>query len=192
MGESLHGLVLAAGASTRMGCPKALALLDGETFVAAVVRRLRAAGCATVTVVLGAEAARVAPAVPPEARWVVAPDWAAGMRASLRAGVAACPPGDLLLTHVDRPRVAATTLALLVAAPAGRPVIPTFEGRGGHPVRVPSALRSRLLEADDAPLKTLLGDALRLPVDDPDVRLNINTPEALRALGGWLPGGGPT
>ncbi|MCB9549651.1 MAG: NTP transferase domain-containing protein [Myxococcales bacterium] len=175
-----------------MGAPKALAVLDGETFVAGLVRRLLAGGCATVTVVVGADAERVRAAVPAPGRVVVAADWARGMRASLRAGVAACPPGDLLLTHVDRPRVAPATLARLRAAAPGRAVIPTFEGRGGHPVRLPAGLRPRLLQDDDAPLRTLLGDALRLPVDDADVRLNLNTPEALAALGGWLPGGGPT
>ncbi|MCA9526557.1 MAG: NTP transferase domain-containing protein, partial [Myxococcales bacterium] len=72
-----------------MGAPKALAVLDGETFVAGLVRRLLAGGCATVTVVVGADAERVRAAVPAPGRVVVAADWARGMRASLRAGVAA-------------------------------------------------------------------------------------------------------
>lgn len=183
--DALHGVILAAGASSRMGRPKALLRYDGEPFVHRLVRLFDGAGCATIVVVGGADDALIRPAVPPRATYVYAPDWADGMRASLRAALRAVPPGDVLLTHVDRPCVAPSTLALLAAAEGG--LIPTFEGRGGHPIRLPAALRPRVMQADDAPLKTLLGAVRRAPVADAGVRLNVNTPADYARLSGGPP-----
>ncbi|MCA9537378.1 MAG: NTP transferase domain-containing protein [Myxococcales bacterium] len=184
--ERVGGLILAGGASTRMGRPKALLCIEGETFMARLVRLFAAAGCDPIAVVVGADAAVLAPAVPAPAFAVHAIDWAAGMRASLRAGLAALPPGPVLLTHVDRPIIDPTTLATLVAATTNRPVIPTHRGEPGHPVRLPAGLRARLLEADDTPLRELLAaaPALTLPVDDPGVLLNLNTPADFAAVTG--------
>ena len=176
----IHALILAGGASTRMGRPKALLVLDGETFVARLVRQLHAAGCAQITVVGGAHDAQIRPAVPDRAVYVHAPDWAEGMRASLRVGLGATLAGDVLLTHVDRPLMTTETLTMLTDAPGG--LIPTYEGRGGHPIRLPAALRPRIMQPDDAPLKSLLAEVPRRPVDDPWVRLNVNTPAAYAAL----------
>lgn len=176
----IHAVILAGGASTRMGRPKALLVLDGETFVARLVRRFHAAGCAQITVVGGADHARIRPAVPDRAVYVHAPGWADGMRASLRVGLGATLAGDVLLTHVDRPYISSQTLTVLTDAPGG--LIPTYAGRGGHPIRLPAALRPRIMQPDDAPLKTLLGEVPRQPVDDPGVRLNVNTPADYAAL----------
>lgn len=176
----IPAIILAGGASTRMGRPKALLTDAGETFMARLVRIFGAAGCDPVVLVSGADADAIAEGAPPEAHHVVAADWADGMRASLRAGLRATPPGDVLLTHVDRPRFALETLELLLRAEGG--LIPTFGGRGGHPIRLPGALRERLLAPDDTPLKALLGDVRRVPVADPDVRRNINTPAEYAAL----------
>ncbi|MCB9529590.1 MAG: NTP transferase domain-containing protein [Myxococcales bacterium] len=165
-----------------MGRPKALCTLRGETFVARLVRALAAAGCGEVIVVLGAHAEAVRAAVPGCARVVHNGEWRRGMRASLRAAVAAARPGPLVLTHVDRPLVAPATLTALVAACGV--TIPTHRGEPGHPVRLPAALRPRLLAADDTPLSALLARARprHLPVDDPGVCLNVNTPADLTRL----------
>lgn len=172
------GLILAGGASSRMGRPKALLELEGETFVARLVRLLAAAGCDPVAVVVGADAAIIAPAIPRGARTVCADDWARGMRASLAAGLRALPAVDVLLTHVDRPRVAPATLWALLALTGDRPLIARHAGVAGHPVRLPASLRDRLLQSDDAPLSAILSAAFprHLDVCDPGVTLNVNTP----------------
>lgn len=177
--EPLHGLVLAGGASSRMGRPKALLTLGGETFAARLTRLLRGAGCAEVVLVAGAHVAAISAGAPFGARVVATAAWRRGMRASLRAGLCALPPGDVLLTHVDRPLVAPATLALLAREPAPAPVVPVYAGLPGHPVRLPAAFRARLLAPDDTPLRDLLaGTATRLvAVCDPGVAANINTPE---------------
>ncbi len=177
----VHGLILAAGASTRMGQPKALLRWGGVPLVAGLALRLLDAGLASVTVVVGAHPA-VAEAVPAPAQVAFAARWAEGMRASLRAGLTACAPGDVLLTHVDRPVVAPETLAALLAAPGEGAVVPTYLGAPGHPVRLPAALRPRLMAPDDAPLRTLLTAPHHLAVPDPGVVLNLNAPADWQAF----------
>lgn len=84
------GLVLAAGAGTRFGGPKALArTADGTPWVARAVRMLRDAGCADVIVALGASAPEASLLVPDDARIIVVGEWAEGLGATLRAGLGA-------------------------------------------------------------------------------------------------------
>jgi nicotine blue oxidoreductase len=183
------GLILAGGAGSRMGgVPKAHLTLGGETFLARLVRLFAAAGCGPIAVVEGAHRLDV----PPPAFAVAAPDWSRGMRASLRAGLAALPPGPVLLTHADRPLVEPATLTALLVAPAGRPAIPVHAGRRGHPVRLPAALRDRLLEEDDTPLRDVLTayDVFYLIVDDPGVLLDVDTPSEYQALHARFEGAG--
>ena len=94
------GIVLAAGASQRMGFPKALLRgADGVPLAARQARLLRAGGCEPVVVVVGAEAARVRAALPEDVTVVENARWAegratslqAGLRAGLRAGPASGP-----------------------------------------------------------------------------------------------------
>lgn len=85
--------MLAAGAGSRFGGPKALArTADGEPWVARAVHVLLDGGCDRVVVVLGAGADAARGLVPDDARVsvVVADDWASGVSASLRAGLVAC------------------------------------------------------------------------------------------------------
>jgi CTP:molybdopterin cytidylyltransferase MocA len=174
-----------------MGRPKALLPASAEpgapTFVDALVAAFAAAGCAPIVVVLGAYAFEP----PSGAVGVAAADWALGMRASLRAGLRALDAralaGGVLMTHVDRPRVAPETLARLLAGGADTSRVPYHGGEPGHPVFLGAALCAALAGAPDAdlsPLSECLCDAGRVEVDDPDVLLNVNTPEALAALHG--------
>ena len=136
---SVHGLLLAAGAGSRMGRPKAL-VVDGagEPWLARSVDVLHEGGCEEVTVVLGAaveDAVRLLDGRGADV--VVAHDWAAGMSASLRAGLAALAPADAALVHlVDLPDVTAAVVARVLAAGAGPGSLAraSYDGRPGHPV----------------------------------------------------------
>lgn len=182
--RAVHGLILAAGASSRMGRPKALLPLHGHTFLAELAGRLRAGGCARVRVTGGAHARQIAAACPFAVDFVEVEDWPRGMRASLRAGLRGLPLGPVILTHVDRPLVAPSTVRQLVTATDRSPLVPTWHGRPGHPVRLPSWLRERLLWGDDVPLRAILeqSGARRIPVGDPTVVANVNTPADLARL----------
>ncbi|NBC31951.1 MAG: NTP transferase domain-containing protein [Alphaproteobacteria bacterium] len=139
---TLAALVLAAGRSRRMGEPnKLLADLGGKPLVAWAVDAALACRADPVIVVTGHQAAAIAAAL--EARPIrlaEAPDFAAGLSASLRAGLEAVPPeaeGAIILLG-DMPRITAGLIERLIAAfdpAAGRTIVaPTFRGRRGHPV----------------------------------------------------------
>ncbi|MBD8060006.1 nucleotidyltransferase family protein [Cellulomonas sp. JH27-2] len=133
----MSGLVLAAGAGARRGEPKALAH-DGA-WLRQAVELLLVGGCARVVVVLGASADEARELVPPDERvdTVVAADWADGLGASLRTGLAHASGDAVVVTLVDLP---GTPVAVVgrVAAGAGRDTLrqAVFDGRPGHPVVV--------------------------------------------------------
>lgn len=136
----IQGVLLAAGAGRRMGRPKAL-LLDeaGEPWLLHAVEALRGGGCEEVVVVLGAaadEAIRLLDGAGVDV--VVAPDWAEGMGASLRAGLRALDPrADVaVVSLVDLPDVGADVVARVVAHGAGPGSLAraTYAGVSGHPV----------------------------------------------------------
>lgn len=186
-------VVLAAGASTRMGRPKQLLRHHGRSFVGCVVDLARAAGCAPIIVVtgaidLGGEA--LAPAV-----LVPNPDWPMGQLCSLQRGLAAAlerradAPALLVLT-VDRPHLRPGTVSALVEAwrrdPAGL-WQPEHGGRRGHPVIYPAALLPALAAlpptASPRPLVAAHAALRRtLAVDDPAVLDNLDHPEDLARL----------
>lgn len=142
------GLVLAAGAGTRLGTPKALLRMGGRTLAERAVEVLRGGGCEPVVVVAGAQ-----PLVLDGAQVVVNPQWETGMGSSLRAGLAALsspsspsalsspssPSGvdatAVVVTLVDMPGVTAEAVRR-VAAKASREalVMAGYGGRRGHPV----------------------------------------------------------
>jgi CTP:molybdopterin cytidylyltransferase MocA len=135
----IAGLLLAAGAGRRYGMPKAL--VDGGAWLRRAVTTLSDGGCDPVLVVVGAQADEVIPLVPDTAATVLAVDWAEGMGASLRAGLAelirsAPPPVQAALVHlVDLPDVDASVVRRLVAL-ANPTVVARagFESQPGHPV----------------------------------------------------------
>jgi CTP:molybdopterin cytidylyltransferase MocA len=132
--EPVAGVLLAAGAGTRFGTPKVL-VEQGE-WLRRAVDALSAGGCDDVVVVLGAAVV----AVPSPARAVVAEDWASGMSASVRAGLAAVDAAELAVLHlVDTPDVGADVVARVLEAAASSEsglVRATYGGRPGHPVVV--------------------------------------------------------
>jgi CTP:molybdopterin cytidylyltransferase MocA len=138
---TVDGLVLAAGAGRRMGRPKALVRGDdGEPWLHRAVRTLTDGGCAQVAVVLGASAEEALPLLEGTgATAVVAADWAQGMSASLRAGLAALEGTDAdaaVVTLVDLPDVSATVVARVLRAGAGTGTLrrASYGGEPGHPV----------------------------------------------------------
>jgi nicotine blue oxidoreductase len=136
----IPALILAAGRGARVGAPKALLTLDGETFLARVARLLRRPGVERVTAVLGHEADRVRgeAALPPDVGVVVNARYAEGMLTSILAGLddAEAAGADALLLHpVDHPLIdPATVDAVVGALVRGSPIaVPSHGGRRGHP-----------------------------------------------------------
>jgi CTP:molybdopterin cytidylyltransferase MocA len=137
----LHGLLLAAGAGSRLGRPKALVVDGDRSWLRHGVEVLAEGGCAGVTVVLGAAAEEARPLLDglEEVVVVVAADWAAGMSASLRAGLTAAADTQadaVLVSLVDLPDLTAEVVRRVAAAGNGPGALAraTYDGTPGHPV----------------------------------------------------------
>ena len=184
------GLLLAAGAGRRMGGPKALVELDGEPLVRRGVRLLAAGGCEPVVVVVGAAADRVRPLCA-GAQVVEAPDWATGMAASLRAGLAAAVGEACVVALVDQPGVTPAAVERLLAAHRGGAVaaVATYAGRPRNPVLLDRSVWSDVAAAaagDEGARPWLRAHPeLVVQVDCTDVGSpdDVDTPQDLAALG---------
>ncbi|MFY9745201.1 MAG: nucleotidyltransferase family protein [Acidobacteriaceae bacterium] len=114
-------VVLAAGASTRLGQPKQLVRIDGESLLHRTARLALEAGCSPVLVVLGFEADQLQRELQGLAVDVVVNhEWREGMGASLRSGMQALRKTDLqpqavLILVCDQPRLTADHLRTLLA-----------------------------------------------------------------------------
>lgn len=136
----MEGLLLAAGAGRRMGMPKALVSDEGGSWLTRGVATLRDGGCTHVSVVLGAEAEQAMPLLAGlDVAVVVARDWAEGMGASLRAGLASLagsPDTGVVVSLVDLPDLVPEVVARLVEVADGPAALAraAYNGRPGHPV----------------------------------------------------------
>lgn len=126
----IAGAVLAAGAGTRMGQPKAELRLAGTRLVDRAVATMRAGGCDPVVAVVRAGV------VVPDAVAVVNEHPERGMRSSLQLALAAAADADALgVLLVDAPGVGPDAVRQTAAAwRPGRIAVATFGGRRGHPI----------------------------------------------------------
>lgn len=188
---TVAALILAAGASRRMGEPKALLDWDGEPLLAAEVRTLRDAGIHDVTIVLGAHAQPIRRSLGGFSRnCIFNPQWPQGRATSLSAGARALlarheRPDAVIVQNVDQPTRPAVVLRLLeeLARASDEAVQPEYQGHGGHPVVVAGALLPELAGATEATLglRAILEahPPRRITFDDPIVRVDLDTPEDL-------------
>jgi molybdenum cofactor cytidylyltransferase/nicotine blue oxidoreductase len=132
------GAVLAAGAGSRMGRPKAELEFAGKRLVDRAVAVLRAAGCAPVLAVV-----RAGTSVP-GAVTIVNDEPERGMRSSLALAVTAALDADALaVLLVDMPGVGVEAARRTVRAwHPGRIAVATFAGRRGHPIVMSPAMWS--------------------------------------------------
>jgi molybdenum cofactor cytidylyltransferase len=188
----IGAVILAAGASRRMGSPKALLTYRGETFLNRLIR-VYSEVCDPVVVVTGYHAHQIRESAGP-ARMVQNPDPERGQLSSLQTGLQALPAEleGFLFTPVDSPAVDESTVRLLIAAFRARAaetmfVIPRFEGKRGHPVlAAPELIREFL----DLPLTAQAKDIVHqyvprtqyVDVNDPGILADIDDQEAYRQL----------
>lgn len=182
---SLVPVILAAGASTRMGCAKALLALDGRSFLGTMAATLTSAGMFEAAVVVGARADLLTPVAERNRLTVLLnAGWESGRMSSVvvAASHAAISGRGLLLWPVDCPGVAPETVAALVAEAGENPlanVIPSHAGRGGHPVALCAEMCRLLVSGSQQSLReALAGCGLErrfLTVADDAVLQNIDT-----------------
>jgi len=188
-------IVLAAGASTRMGRQKlTLPLADGRPLVRAAVEQVLAADLDDVVVVLGREAEAVASALRGlPIRTVVNPRYAEGQSTSLRAGLDALAQDTeaAVVALGDQPLPDPRLLRQLVEAfrASGRPIVaPLYRDGRGNPVLFASSVFDELrrVEGDRGGRPVVARDPARVaevPVDAP-MPADIDTPDDYEAARG--------
>ena len=187
----LAALVLAAGASSRMGRPKPLLPLPGgSTLLRAATLPFLEAGLDEVIVVLGAHAAQVRAeaGLPDDPRLKVIdhPGWAEGQASSLRAGLAACGEPDAVLIFLgDLHGLDTARVRRVIAAWHGEPlVVPQAAGRPTHPVLVARPLFDELLalRGDVGARQVVERHRSSAAVIEEPPLLDLDTPEEHQAL----------
>ena len=215
---SIAALLLAAGESTRMGDLKALLTWGDTSLLEHQVAALASAGVTQTIVVLGYGSDRLESLLKDRAgiRCVYNADYRQGKATSVRAGVRALMSGQqgprggtyddaILVLNVDQPRSSCTIRRIIeLHSPRGTKVpperaclitIPTYRGKGGHPIILSSALIPELIDIseDTLGLKAVVRrheeETRRVEMDSPEVLLDLNTPEEYdQALKTFTPG----
>jgi CTP:molybdopterin cytidylyltransferase MocA len=178
-------IVLAAGASTRLGEPKQLITIHGETLLARSIRIAQESGVDHVFAVLGANADALRPHAH-IATIVENPLWQQGMASSIRAGIAAASDYDaVLLLPCDQPAVTPFHLALLMTNGETKIAASSYAGRTGAPAHFPQRYFPELLALEgDSGARHLLQmhkqDVVEVPLENGE--LDLDTPESLEAI----------
>jgi molybdenum cofactor cytidylyltransferase len=188
----LSAILLAAGESRRMGSPKALLHYHGQTFIGRICTTFLTAGVDELIVVLGARAEEIARALPvhPALRTVVNSRYAQGQLSSLMVGIGALSPESeaAVVNLVDHPMVSSETIKAVIASFRASPlpiVIASYQGKRGHPVLFSGQVYGEILAAplDQGAKVVVRKDPARVrevPLDDPGILADIDTPEDYR------------
>jgi len=192
--KACAAVILAAGASTRLGQAKQLVSINGEALLLRTVRVAREAGCGPIVVVTGFDAERMRAVLEDAAVMVVNnEDWRSGMGSSVRCGVAALDgldprPSDALLLVCDQIALSADVLRELrrVHARGERPITASrYAGRAGVPAIFAAQYFPELLQVEgDRGARGVLerhADDVAL-IEFGDGVMDLDTPEQLGDL----------
>ncbi len=191
-------IVLAAGASRRLGACKALVPFGESTALELLLASGRCMDGAPPLVVVGAHATQIAARLPKHCQLLVHEGWALGRTSSIQAGLMARPGLDVCLSPVDAPLVLARTYLALAQSweEAGAPehgwLAPYLQASAGapraygHPVVLGRKLAAEGLKfAPQQPLRELRGSAgvlLGTAVDDPGILDQLDHPQDLERM----------
>ena len=188
----LAAAILAAGESSRMGQPKALLPYQGVTFVEHLMEATKHPRIGVRKIILGAGAAEIRAKlhIDPECI-LVNEDWRRGPLTSMQTAIRYFTPAateGLLVCPVDHPLISQYLISLLIEkfdACQKSIIIPTYEGRRGHPVIFRANLYQELLEASlEVGARQVVWahaeDVAHVPTEEEGVTLNLNKPDTLR------------
>ncbi|SRR6266496_1059234 len=190
--KEVAAILLAAGRSERMRAFKPLLPFGSKTVVEACIDYLREGGIETIIVVVGHRAQELRERLKgASVMFASNPDPTSEMNTSIACGVSQLPEEirATIVALVDHPAIRADVVETLQSEwrNGARLVIPTFGGRGGHPVLVDLSLRKEILSLDPMRgLKALFEvhreEVKRVSVDSPFVARDMDTWDDYRAL----------
>ena len=183
--QNVAAIVLAAGRSRRMGHFKPLLPFGDRTVIDHCIDNLRRGGVENIVVVVGHRAADLQTHLQSaNVMFAVNPEPDGEMSDSVACGVSQIPSSSkaILITPADHSAVPAAVVARIIESwqkGAGL-VVPTWGGRGGHPVLVDSAFRSELLGLDPSRglrglFESYPGQVTRLSVDSGYIARDMDT-----------------
>jgi molybdenum cofactor cytidylyltransferase len=187
-------VILAAGASRRMGSPKQLIEIDGRPLLVRAIEAALAAPVWPVVVVLGANAVAIRPVIGHLPVLVVEnPAWSEGMASSIREGVATLRQFSrtldaAVLALCDQPGFSAATVESLLAAhrATGRGIVAArYAGRLGAPALFAREHFAALtaLTGEEGARDLLNADPARVAaVELPELARDLDTPADLEGL----------
>ena len=191
---NIGAIILAAGFSTRMKRCKPLLRIDEKTFVEHAISLFKSAGVADIVTVVGHLSEKVIPVVnAASSRYVVNDNYRDGMYSSIQTGVKALrhPCDAFFLLPVDIPLVMPATIRQLSDAfrndSSYMVCYPQFQSKRGHPPLINGKLIDEILSySGQGGLREFLrlheNQSISIPVQDPFIRLDADTPNDLLLL----------
>ena len=165
-------IILAAGASKRLGSPKALVEIDGQTLVELVYNKLQSAGVSVTVITRNSLKTKIQDLLP-NVRIIVNPNPGLGRTGTIQYGIESIGIKPLLIVPVDRPGFSLDTVKLL--CDCDNTTIPVYNENGGHPIAISTQDCESILQAEpDTPLREIISPD-RITVEDPHLHLNIDT-----------------
>lgn len=172
-----NAIILAAGASKRLGQPKALVEVNGETLIEILIKRLKNFNLNIVIV--------TRPELEEQMRHfgekiIINTEPDKGRTGSIQCGLRELNGQNCMIVPVDRPGFSDKTIELLLEA--GTTSCPSKNGKGGHPVVLNMKdCKKILLSQASTPLRDII-NPLKIEVDDNFLHLNIDFPEDINKL----------
>jgi len=186
--KGISACVLAAGFSRRMGRPKPLLPIGGDTFLYRVVKTIEKAGIDRTGVVISSSIIKEAHG-DLDVTWIYNPEPQAGPLRSFQLFLKEFSESEgAFMVPVDHPLVKSRTYSKLMEAfSPDRILIPVHGGKRGHPPLFGRRFYEDLLRAPlDEGARYVIheneGAIIEVEVDDPGVLVNINTPEDLKRI----------
>ncbi len=186
--NEIWAIILAAGASTRMKRQKLLLPFNGKTIIETVVENVANVVGSNIMVVLGSHAEEIKSLMENQkVQFCINENYLNGMLSSAICGFRALPneAKAALVFLGDQPQIPQLATNLVIDAWMKSKkgiVMPTFNGRRGHPVLIETRYKSEIEKLDpERGLKTLSEkykyDVFEVECEIPEILRDIDTPE---------------